>query len=210
MITGDSQLDSVLATRNYNLVGIEGVDDTSGDATVELGGNDKKSIEFDLNDGAGLIVKKRLEFDADSYTTDISLTIMRGDQPLPQAKLRIGPSIGDQGVEHHTFYSVAPEAIAAVGSKVQRHRAAAINENSKSPDQLSITGSVDWAGVGDTYFAMVAVPSKSGEGLEYRTVQYDHQGNGSPKNDTFCRLSSQFRLTAQKLLFMLVLRIITY
>ena len=179
--TGDTQLDSVLSTRNYSIVGIEGVDNTSGEATIELAGNEKRSIEFQLNDSAGLIVKKRLEFDAQSYTTDVALTIMRGDQPVPQAKLSIGPSISDQGVEHHTFYSVAPEAIAVVGNKVERHTAATINENGNSPDRLSIPGPVDWAGVGDTYFAMVAIPPKSGEGLEYRTVQYDHPSSGKPE-----------------------------
>ena len=41
---------------------------------------------------------------------------------------------------------------------------------------------MDWAGVGDTYFAMVAIPSKRLEGLEYRTTQYDHQTNGTPES----------------------------
>ena len=180
LTTGDSQLDSVLATRNYRIVGIEGFDNPTGEVTIELAGSDKRSIEFELNDGAGLVVKKRLGFDADSYTTDVAITISRGDQPVP-AKLRVGPSTGDQGVEHHTFYSVAPEAIAAVGTEVERHTAAAINENENSPDRLSIPGPVDWAGVGDTYFAMVAIPSKIGDGLEYRTVQYDHPTNGKPE-----------------------------
>ena len=196
--TGDSQLDSVLATRNYSIVGTEGVDNTSGVATIDLAGNDKRSIEFELNDGAGLIVKKRLEFDADSYTTDVALTIRRGNQPVPQAKLRIGPSTGDQGVEHHTFYSVAPEAIASVGSNVERHAASAINENGNSPDRLSIPGSLDWAGVGDTYFAMVAIPFRSGEGLEYRTVQYDHPSNGNARKEICfvgARASPNGRLT---------------
>ena len=41
---------------------------------------------------------------------------------------------------------------------------------------------MDWAGVGDTYFAMVAIPSKRLEGLEYHTTQYDHQTNGSKES----------------------------
>lgn len=181
LATGDSELDAVLATSNYKIEGVNGIDGTDGDATLELTGNEKKSIEFALHDSsAGLVVTKRIEFDADSYSSDVAITIKRGDQFVPQAKLKIGPSIGDQGVEHHTFYSVAPEAIAAVGDKVERHAAAAINENGSSPDRLVAAGPVDWAGVGDTYFAMVAIPSKTVEGLEYRTIQYDHPGNGKP------------------------------
>ncbi len=108
--------------------------------------------------------------------------IQRGDQIIPQAKLKIGSGIGDQGIKHYTFYSVAPEAIAAVGDDVERHAAAAINANKTSPDRLSLTGPVDWAGVGDTYFAMVAIPSKRFEGLEYRTIQYNHRTNGSQES----------------------------
>jgi YidC/Oxa1 family membrane protein insertase len=93
----------------------------------------------------------------------------------------MGPSIGDQGVNKYSFYSVAPEVIVAQADKVERHQARAINENKNSPDRLSITGPVDWAGVGDTYFAMVAVPSKRLEGLELHTSQYDHTANGKPE-----------------------------
>ncbi len=64
---------------------------------------------------------KKFTFDAERYSTDLEVTIKRGDQVVPQVKLKIGPSIGDQGIKHYTFYSVAPEAIAAVGEKVERH-----------------------------------------------------------------------------------------
>ncbi len=100
---------------------------------------------------------------------------------VPQAKLRVGPSIGDQGVKEYTFYSVAPEAIGAVNAKVERHTAQGINENKNSPDRLAISGPVEWAGIGDTYFAMVVVPSKKLDGLEITTTQYDHTANGTPQ-----------------------------
>jgi YidC/Oxa1 family membrane protein insertase len=111
----------------------------------------------------------------------LEVTVKRGDQIVPQAKLKVGPSIGDQGIRKYTFYSVAPEGIASMAGKVQRYAAAAINENKASPDRLVIPGAPDWAGVGDTYFAMVAVPSRATEGLEFRTVQYDHQTDGKPE-----------------------------
>jgi YidC/Oxa1 family membrane protein insertase len=180
IITGDSSLDTLLATTNYE---VEGVDTPNGDVEITLSGNEKRSITFLIRDsGTGLNVMKRLTFDAERYSADIEVIIKRGDQVIPQVKLKIGPSIGDQGIKHYTFYSVAPEAIAAVGDKVERHAAAAINTNKKSPDLLSIAGPVDWAGTGDTYFAMVAIPSKRLEGLEYRTSQYNHQTNGSPES----------------------------
>jgi YidC/Oxa1 family membrane protein insertase len=180
VVTGDSSLDSVLTNTNYQ---IEGVDTPNGDVEVVLNGNDQRTITFLLRDSAtGLEVSKRITFDAQRYSTDLELMIKRGDQVVPQVKLKIGPSIGDQGIKHYTFYSVAPEAIAAVGENVERHAAAGINANTQSPDYLSLPGSVDWAGVGDTYFAMVAIPSKRVEGLEYRTVQYNHPINGSQES----------------------------
>ena len=65
-----------------------------------------------------------------------------------------------------------------MGNKLERHPAAGINTNGSSPDHLVLNGPMDWAGVADTYFAMVAVPIKKTEGLEYRTVAYEHKQNG--------------------------------
>ena len=177
--TGDPSVDSLLVSTNY---AIEGVDAGTGDTELILGPNDKKRITFLLKDPAtGLDVVKTLVLDGDSYTADLELTIKRGDKTVPQAKVRVGPSIGDQGVKHYSFYSVAPEAIAATGDKVERHQAHAVNENKNSPDHLVQPGPVNWAGVGDTYFAMVAVPGKTSEGLEIQTTQYDYSANGKPE-----------------------------
>jgi len=79
---------------------------------------------------------------------------------VPEGRVRVGPSIGDQGVKHYTFYSVAPEAVAAVADKVERHQAQAINANKGSPDHMLSRAPVDWAAVGDTYFSMVAITSQ--------------------------------------------------
>ncbi|MBA2526649.1 MAG: membrane protein insertase YidC [Pyrinomonadaceae bacterium] len=180
IITGDSSLDTLLATTKYQ---VEGVDTPTGDVEITLSANEKRSFTFLLRDsGTGLNVTKRFTFDAERYSADLEVMIKRGDQVIPHVKLKIGPGTGDQGIKHYTFYSVAPEAIAAVGDKVERHAAAAINANKDSPDRMSLAGPVDWAGVGDTYFAMVAIPSKRLEGLEYRTIQYNHQTNGSQES----------------------------
>ncbi|MGI8897404.1 MAG: membrane protein insertase YidC [Pyrinomonadaceae bacterium] len=180
IITGDSSLDTLLATTKYQ---VEGVDTPTGDVEITLSANEKRSFTFLLRDsGTGLNVTKRFTFDAERYSADLEVMIKRGDQVIPHVKLKIGPGTGDQGIKHYTFYSVAPEAIAAVGDKVERHASAAINANKDSPDRMSLAGPVDWAGVGDTYFAMVAIPSKRLEGLEYRTIQYNHQTNGSQES----------------------------
>ncbi len=174
LVTGDSSTDTILLSNNYR---VEGASE-SGDIGLSLAPGDKKQIKFLLNDkGTGLEVIKTITFDAASYSTNVEVSLKRGGQPVP-VKLRIGPSIGDQGVQHYSFYSVAPEGIAFVGDKLERHPAQGINENKSSPDRLAVNGPVDWAGVGDTYFAMVAIPSQHRDGLEYRTVQYDHTAAG--------------------------------
>lgn len=176
--TGDAALDATLTGTGY---AVEGVDSPEGDLELNVAANEKKTIAFSIRDAAsGLDVTKKIVFDADNYTIDLELTIKRGDQVVP-ARMRVGPSIGDQGIKYYTFYSVAPEGIVALGDNVERHTAAGINENKSSPDRLALGGGIDWAAVGDTYFAMVAIPSKRVEGLELRTVQYDHQVNGTPE-----------------------------
>ncbi len=173
--TGDPAVDWTLLSSMYRVEGA----DASGDVTINLRAGEKKELIFALDDANGLRVRKSLVFDADKYSTDLGVEVKRGDQPVSPVKVTIGPSISDQGVTLHTFYSVAPEAIAYVNGKVERHPSANINGSKSSPDRLTLSGPIDWAGVGDTYFAMVAVPVKVTEGLEYRTTAYEHSVNGS-------------------------------
>jgi YidC/Oxa1 family membrane protein insertase len=180
--TGDGALDSALSSSTYR---VEGVDQPSGDVDVNLGAGEKKELTFVLEDSNGVQVRKKFVFDAERYDTDLSVLVKRGEQTVPQVKITIGPSIGDQGVSHHTFYSVAPEAVAFVNNALERHPPAGINGNSSSPDRLVLNGPVDWAGVGDTYFAMVTVPSQKTDGLEYRTTAYEHKQNGGSPEKWF-------------------------
>src|SRR5215218_4594311 len=145
--TGDAALDSVLSTSTYK---VEGLDQASGDAEVNLKQGEKKELTFVYEDANRNQVRKRIVFDADRYETDLSLMVKRGDESIPQVKVAIGPSIGDQGVPHHTFYSVAPEAVAYVNDKLERHPAVGINGNSSSPDRLTLNGPMDWGAVADT------------------------------------------------------------
>jgi YidC/Oxa1 family membrane protein insertase len=174
VITGDNALDNILASSNYTIEGAN----QAGDLEINLAANENKRITFLLNDPSGLNIAKTLTFAGDRYSTDLEITLQRGTQVVPQVKLRIGPSIGDQGVQHYSFYSVPPEGVAFIGDKLERHHAASINENKNSPDRLTLPGALQWAGVADTYFAMVAVPSKIADGVEYTTVQFDHETGG--------------------------------
>ena len=178
LFTGDASIDTVLTSSTYR---VEGVDSASGDVAINLLSGQKKQITLVLDDSSGLVVRKSLTFDADHYEVDLGVLLQRGGQNVPQAKLTIGPSIGDQGVKHHTFYSVAPEAVAEVNGKIERHPAAGINSNKSSPDSLAINGSVNWAAVGDTYFGMAAIPDREASSVEYRTAAYDFSANGKPE-----------------------------
>lgn len=170
--TGDAAFDTMLSSSTYR---VDGVEQAEGDVEINLGQGEKKEITFVLEDPNGIQVRKAIVFDAERYATDLALFVKRGEQTIPQVKIAIGPSIGDQGVEYHTFYSVAPEAVGVVADSLERHVAAEINGNRNSPDRMSINGALDWAGVADTYFGMVAVPSRKAEGLDYRTIAYEHK-----------------------------------
>ncbi len=175
LVTGDTAIDGLLSSASYR---IDGLDGTGSKAEIVLSGEEKKRVVFSYHDsGTGLEVSKAITFLANRYEVELEVSLKRGDQPLPQAMLRVGPSIGDQGVKHYSFYSVAPEAVAGVGETVERHIAQSINENKNSPDLLRLNGPVHWGGVGDTYFAMAVVPARPAGSAEYRTVQYDHNGN---------------------------------
>jgi YidC/Oxa1 family membrane protein insertase len=182
--------DFLLDSRNYEVKELKGQDtreDLQGD-NFDIPAGGTRSLEFSLRVNYGPEGKESLEatkvitFYADQYRADVKVYLKRGGQPR-QAKLLIGPSIGDQGIPEYTFYSVAPEGIAAVGENAVRNPAIAINHGHS--DKLALGGPVDWAGVGDTYFAMVAVPQQKTEGLEYRTQMVEHAvtGNGQQRKE---------------------------
>ncbi len=177
---GDATADNVLRSTNYL---VEGLNASTGDTEISLNPGEKKRITFQLKDASsGLEVSKTVEFDAESYISNLEVSIKRGGQVVPQAKLKVGPSVGDQGIKTYSFYSVAPEAVVALaGHKAERHYAPSINENKNSPDRQAIPGQVDWAAIGDTYFSMAAVPARPTEGLELTTAAYEHQTNGKPE-----------------------------
>lgn len=198
VVTGDPTLDATLANRNYRTFGPNA---ESGDETINVP-NGSKQIDFVVHDDAtGLDATKRLTFYADKYIAQIELKLARNNQPLPDSKIMIGPSIGDQTIEHYSFYLFAPEGISMVNGEVRRINSLEVHADkrngglfaslfewmgvkspvSKPADRDPIDGQVQWAGIDDTYFSMVAVPSRPTSGLEYRTVAFEHKTSSRPE-----------------------------
>ena len=198
IVTGDATVDAALANKNFKVVGAKA---ESGDETINVASGTQQ-LDFVVHDDAtGLDATKRVVFFADRYITNINVTLTRGGQPVPQTRLAIGPNIGDQGIDHYSFYLYAPEGISIVNNEVRRVPATEVHADRRSSglfgwifeglglksvqtkpvDHDPIDGQVQWAGVGDTYFAMIAVPAKPISGLEYRTIPYEHKTNGKPE-----------------------------
>jgi YidC/Oxa1 family membrane protein insertase len=191
IFTGRGDLDSALASRNFAIKGVEG---DAGDARLDLKNGEQKTVELSLTDPAsGVEVLKRLTFDADNYTVKLETKVSQGGQPVPGARIAVGPNIGDQGVPRFTYYSIAPEAIFAVGDDVTHYSAEQVDKSKDAPnikrDKVgdtvvtteNIDGQVQWAGVGDTYFAMTLVLPQPAAGLEYKTEKIPQQVNGQDR-----------------------------
>ena len=166
LATGDQTLDTYLNQRNYQV--------SASQENIELSAGQTTKIDFVLKDEAnGVEVTKSFNFSADSYVTDLQVNLTKNGQVVPNTKLLIGASIGDQGIPHHNYYHIEPEAVAFVNGKAERHLGTALVSGEKTEANLAINGDVDWAGVGDTYFAMAAIPSQKTNGLEYHASKYE-------------------------------------
>lgn len=166
LATGDQNLDAYLNQRNYQV--------SASQENIELGAGQTTKIDFVLKDEAnGVEVTKTFNFSADSYVTDLQIKLTKNGLPVPNTKLLIGASIGDQGIPHHNYYHIEPEAVAFVNGKAERHLGTELVSGEKTAGNLTINGDVDWAGVGDTYFAMTAIPSQKTNGLEYHASKYE-------------------------------------
>lgn len=164
--TGDPNLDLIINERNYQV--------SAAEENVQLSGSETRQIDYVLRDEAsGLEVTKTFIFRADSYVNDLNIRVLRNGQPVPNVKLLIGASIGDQSVPHHNYYHIEPEAVAYASGTAERHLPTSIVPDKQTAGQLTINGEIDWAGIGDTYFAMAAIPSQKVQGVEYRASKYE-------------------------------------
>ena len=166
LATGDQQLNQLINDRNYQV--------SEASDTIELNDGQEKRIDFTLTDASGVEVVKSFVFRADNYISDVSVKLSRGGQPVTDAKLLIGASVGDQGIERHSFYHIEPEAIAYVDDGIFRHPGGSFTFDASGQSTMPAPGNLDWAGVGDAYFAMAAVPAQRMQGLEYHATKYDH------------------------------------
>ncbi|HMF58038.1 MAG TPA: membrane protein insertase YidC, partial [Pyrinomonadaceae bacterium] len=99
VVTDNEDVTKVLASRNYKL---NGASDDSSDFVVDLSSGERR-LEFTLHDEATHVdIVKVITFNAESYNALLEVTLKRDGQTIPQAKLAIGPSIGDQGINHYT------------------------------------------------------------------------------------------------------------
>jgi YidC/Oxa1 family membrane protein insertase len=165
LVTGDAGLDQILNDRNYQIVGADADE-------IVLNGSESKQIQFVLQDAAnGVEAVKTLTLRADDYISDLQTKLTRNGQPVPNTKLQIGARIGDQGIKHHNYYAIEPEAVAAVGGNVERQQPSYFADTNGG--RHLINGEASWAGVGDTYFAMAAIPQQPLSGLEFVTSKYE-------------------------------------
>jgi len=165
-VTGNQNLNDLLNNRNYEI--------SAGEETITLNGEDEKRIDFKLPDANGIEVTKSFLFRADSYVADLGVKLTQNGQLVPDTKLLIGASIGDHAINNHNFYHIESEAVASVGGDVVRHQgyySFTFDGNNSNP--IQVPGNVDWAGVGDAYFAMAAIPATPTNGLEFRASKYE-------------------------------------
>ena len=166
--TDDQALNTLVNDRNYQI--------SVPEETITLAPGQEKSVEFTLTDASGVEVKKSFIFRADSYIADLGISLKKGGQPVPNTKLLIGASIGDHAINHHNFYHIEPEGVAFVDGDIKRHQGgSAFTFDANNQAALTDSGKVDWAGVGDAYFAMAAIPATPAQGVEYRATKYDVQ-----------------------------------
>jgi len=163
--TGNQNLNDLLNNRNYQI--------SAGEETITLNEGEEKQIDFKLSENS-IEVTKSFLFRADSYVADLGVKLTQNGQPVPDTKLLIGASIGDHAINNHNFYHIESEAVASVGGDVVRHQgyySFTFDGNNSNP--IQVPGNVDWAGVGDAYFAMAAIPATPTNGLEFRASKYE-------------------------------------
>ena len=166
LATDDQNLNGVVNERNYQI--------SVPEESVTLAAGQEKQIEFTMADASGVEVKKVFTFRAESYIADLAVSLKKGGQAVPNTKLLIGASIGDHAINHHNFYHIESEAIAAVNGDIYRHQGNyAFTYDAGGKATLTDNGTIDWAGVGDAYFAMAAVPGTQPQSVEYRASKYD-------------------------------------
>lgn len=179
ILAGRQDLDTTLNSRNFVVVGVDG---GATETQIDLKPGEQKSVEFSLSEpGSNLEVLKKLTFDADHYAVRLETKVLQSGQPVPGVKIAVGPSIGDQGVQHFNFYSIAPEGVIALNDGVKHLPAHFDDKKAEKVQVQSFDGPAHWAGVADTYFAMALILPQPVPGFEYQTEKFEKQVNGQDR-----------------------------
>lgn len=166
LITADQNLNTLTNERNYQI--------SVPQDTITLADGQEQQIDFTLTDASGVEVKKSFVFRGDNYVADLGITLKQNGQPVPNTRLAVGASIGDHAINHHGFYHIESETVAIVDGEIVRHQGGySFTFDANNQATLADQGTVDWAGVGDAYFAMAAIPATPLQGIEYRALKYD-------------------------------------
>jgi YidC/Oxa1 family membrane protein insertase len=163
--TDDQNINTLVNDRNYQV--------SEGGDNIELTDGQQKQIDFTLTDASGISVVKSFVFRADNYVADLSVKLTNNGQPVPNTKLLVGASLGDQAIVHHSFYHPEPEAIAYTGDAEYRRGGTYFTFDANNQGTLAVPGTAQWAGVADAYFAMAAIPAQPSQGLEYHAEKYE-------------------------------------
>ena len=132
--------------------------------TVELADGQEKQIDFTLTDASGVEVTKSFVFRADNYVADLGVTLTKNGQPVPNTKLLIGAQHRRPGDRSSQFLSHRARSVAYVNDAIFRHQGASFTFDANNQSTMPVPGNVDWAGVGDAYFAMAAIPATADAG----------------------------------------------
>ncbi len=157
-----------------NSVNLGGYTVSVPDDSIVLEAGQQQQIDFTFAGANGVEVKKSFVFRGDSYLSDLSISLTQNGQPVPNTKLLIGASIGDHEINHHGFYQIESEGVSGVDGDIRRHQGGhAFEYDANNQASLQDPGNVNWAGVGDAYFAMALIPANTGQGLEFKASKYD-------------------------------------
>ena len=165
LTTDDQSINSLVNDRNYQI--------SVGDSEITLNPGEERSVDLTLTDASGLEVKKSFVFRADSYVADLGVTLKKGGQPVPNTRLAIGATLGDQGIDHHTYWGTESEGVAVVNGAPTRHLGASFTYDGNGNATQAENGAIDWVGVGDAYFAMAAIPAAPAQGVQFQSSKYD-------------------------------------
>jgi len=119
-------------------------------------------VVLDYQDAAGLLARKEIAFEPDSFVIRLSATVVAAGRTF-NPTIVWGPALGDAASGESSRYSQKPEGILYRAGKVERH---APKNLAEQPVQ---EGTFLYGGVDDQYFISAALPTAAAR-LEYQPI----------------------------------------